>query len=302
MPNQNTEQVTGTTRGEKIGIISLILAALVTIQFMFGFIIIKEGTAGIKMRGTVYVKEPMLPGYRFFIPFYDIVIVIPTKPIMLNYSKTKFNEKDTKLLKFDKVIESLDELGNVVKVAISFEAVAVLDQMPTMFAKDGTFDAGFFKKVEDPFRSVVRNTIAEFNANTMQKNRAAISNRLIARIQISFDKNEYFELVNNSVNLKELIPSDAVKKLQEEVSIAQQRTSVNKKKADSMRELANGKADAITIEANAQAKANKELANSITPELIDYIEATRWNGDRRHTVVNPGRDGVTPPIIIGGDK
>lgn len=41
---------------------------------------------------------------------------------------------------------------------------------------------------------------------------------------------------------------------------------------------ANAKADALLISAEAEAKANREIAASLTPELIDKIKYDQWNG------------------------
>ena len=287
------------TFGEKIG---MLIASLVFIGFMvfkFAFIIIEEGKLGVNMAGTTYVKEPMKPGYHFFWPVYNKIVQVPNKPIMNNFSKSEGNRKDTELLKFDTTISCLDALGNTVEVAISFETQPVGNMMPTMFAKDGTFVAGFFKKVEQPFRSVVRDTIAEFNANTIQSQRASVKEKMIARINISFEKNAYFKLVNDSVNLKELIPSKKVRDLQEKVSLAQQEISVNQKiaesakataqgKADAVRIAAQGSADAVTIEAEAQAKANDLINKSLTTQLIQYQEIIQWDGVRSRVVAGSG--------------
>ncbi len=287
------------TFGEKIG---MLVAGLVFAGFMvfkFAFIMIEEGKLGVNMAGTKYVKEPMQPGYHFFWPIYNKIVQVPNKPIMNNFSKSEGARTDTELLKFDTTISCLDALGNTVEVAISFETQPVGDMMPTMFAKDGTFTAGFFKKVEQPFRSVVRDTIAEFNANTIQSQRASVKEKMIARINISFEKNDYFKLVNDSVNLKELIPSKKVRDLQEKVSLAQQEISVNQKiaesakataqgKADAVRIAAQGTADAVTIEAEAQAKANELINKSLTTQLIQYQEVVKWNGVRSKVVAGSG--------------
>ena len=50
---------------------------------------------------------------------------------------------------------------------------------------------------------------------------------------------------------------------------------------------AEGEAKAITIKASAQADANRILASSISPTLVDYIKANKWNG-RVPTVTGSG--------------
>lgn len=51
-----------------------------------------------------------------------------------------------------------------------------------------------------------------------------------------------------------------------------------KAQAEIDREKARGEADAVIIAAEAQAKANKLMAESITPNLIQYHNAQRWDG------------------------
>ncbi len=276
---------------EKLGMWLVGLIFLIGIQFNKGFMIIEEGKAGIKMSGTTYVKAPMPPGYHFFIPWYDKVVIIPTKPIMINFSLSEGDNKDTLLLRFEPAITSPDELGNMIQTAISLEILPIVEMMPLMFGTDGTFETGFFKKVTQPFKGVIRDTIADFNANTIQGSRSEVKAKLISRTKIAFDKNAYFKLVNDSVNLKELMPSAAVRAQQEKVSLAQQDIAIKEKAAkataakatgdaEAARIAARGRADAVTIEATAQAKANKLVSQSLTQELIRYEEVVRWNGVR----------------------
>ena len=70
--------------------------------------------------------------------------------------------------------------------------------------------------------------------------------------------------------------------------------------ANALRAQAQGEADATTIRAKAQAEANKQLAQSLTPELIRYQQLQRWDG--KLPLFSGG--GVTPLIdatsIISG--
>lgn len=48
--------------------------------------------------------------------------------------------------------------------------------------------------------------------------------------------------------------------------------------ANALRARAQGEAEATTIRAKAQAEANRELAQSLTPDLIRYQQLQRWDG------------------------
>lgn len=58
-----------------------------------------------------------------------------------------------------------------------------------------------------------------------------------------------------------------------------------KAQAEIEREKARGEADAKVIAAEGEAEANRKVAASLSPTLIDYIEAQRWNGSRATTVL-----------------
>ena len=54
---------------------------------------------------------------------------------------------------------------------------------------------------------------------------------------------------------------------------------------------AQGKADALKIAAEAEAEANRKIAQSLTPELIEKIKYEQWNGEL------PQVQGSSTPII-----
>ena len=63
------------------------------------------------------------------------------------------------------------------------------------------------------------------------------------------------------------------KALQRENEIAEVEAEAKKKIAE-----AKGIAESILIEAKAQAQANTILSQSITPQYIEYLKITKWDG------------------------
>lgn len=61
---------------------------------------------------------------------------------------------------------------------------------------------------------------------------------------------------------------------------------------------AKGQADAILLQANAQAKANEVLSKSITPTLVQYETVKRWDGVMPRFV---GGEGGIPLLTIGDE-
>lgn len=88
--------------------------------------------------------------------------------------------------------------------------------------------------------------------------------------------------------------TSAINKKIEATQAAQQRENelqTATAQAQIEREKARGEADAKVIAAEGEAKANRLVAQSLSKDLIDYIEAQRWNGSRA-TVI-----GANTPIV-----
>ncbi|MDH5641350.1 MAG: prohibitin family protein, partial [Nitrospira sp.] len=60
---------------------------------------------------------------------------------------------------------------------------------------------------------------------------------------------------------------------------------------------AEGKAEAIALEAKARAEANNMLAESITPEILRYMQLERWDG-----VLPRVTGGAAPFVLVDPDK
>lgn len=74
---------------------------------------------------------------------------------------------------------------------------------------------------------------------------------------------------------------------------AEQQRAVAEINAEKVIIEANAKADAVRIAAEAEAKANKEIAASLTPELIEKIKTEQWDGKYPTTFVS----GDSTPIV-----
>ena len=77
---------------------------------------------------------------------------------------------------------------------------------------------------------------------------------------------------------------------------AQQDKVAAEGQANALRAQAQGEADATKIRALAQAEANKELSQSLTPDLIRYQQLQRWDGK---LPVFSG-SGATPLVDVSG--
>ena len=277
-------------------LLSILSAVLVTVILVVtavytkqGFVIINEGSVGVKKSGTNYVPEPLTAGYHFFIPIYTTIDVVNIQPRLINYSVTEASRKDSDLLMFETTLKGLDRKGVPIELAVSIEVRPIEKYLPRMFAQEGGFDEGFYKKVLQPNRDAVQNTLGHFEADTIMDKRSEVALVLTKNLHESYgnDKNPYFKL--EDVNLKDIVLPENIRAKQLDVASAKQLVEKAKHEADAEREKARGKADAvkivsqgkadaITIEATAQANANSMINSSITPQVLSYRTIERWDG------------------------
>lgn len=99
--------------------------------------------------------------------------------------------------------------------------------------------------------------------------------------QFTINRIEPPKQVIDAISAKVAMVQDAQKSEQEvrkKTAEAAQKVATAKGDADAVEAAARGEAASITMRAEAQAKANKLLSESITPNLIQYEQARKWDG------------------------
>lgn len=141
------------------------------------------------------------------------------------------------------------------------------------------------------------------------------ANMNIALAEYLANKFEPYGIIIETASLLDVNPDKETRKAiqkkvnaQQELELANIEKNTAKVQAEKDKEVAEinaekrlieaqGKADAMAIEAEAQAKANKEIAGSLTPELIEQLKYNKWDG------VLPYIEGTSTPIVnIGGNN
>jgi len=115
----------------------------------------------------------------------------------------------------------------------------------------------------------------------------------VAPIGINIDKIYWLGKITLPPTIEEAIDSKnaATQKAQQRLNEVQQ----SKAEADKKIEDARGTAESILKVAEAQAKANKVLAESLTPDFIQYQALEKWDGKLPTTMI-PGQ--TTPFISV----
>lgn len=187
--------------------------------------------------------------------------------------------------------------GKTVRVNLEFsyrfDEARVADTFTTFKGKSG-------EKIKDSFiKPKIVAWTQEVSANypvtdIFGDKRTAINAELDTYLRDKFDK---YGIIIDTVNFTDISVDDetaaAIQKkvtAQQELELANIEAQTAKVQAEKERQVAeinaekqiidaNAKAEVMRIEAEAEAQANREIAASLTPTLIDKIKYERWNGE-----------------------
>lgn len=279
------------------------------------FAIINEGEMGIKVTTGSYDPNPLGSGLHFFIPIFQKVIIVDTRQRQMTYTSSDGSSGATigSGIIDRSSISVLDSRGLTVLVNITVKYSLTPNEVPRTIA---TWNLNWENKIIDPtVRDVVQSVIGKYTAEELPANRNTIARQINEGITktISSLPNKPVQL--QDVHLREIILPPSVKEQIERVQIARQEAERAAQEAIRKATLAEGeanatiisskgKADAARIEADAQAYANKEIAQSLNNPLLNlkqievqgkFNDALKTNQDAK-LFLTPG--GAVPNIWI----
>jgi len=306
--------------GKKAGMLYLVLIIIVALFLFKPFVIIESGQVGIKATAGKYDDNPLNPGLHLYIPVIQKVIIVDTKVRLLNYRSVEEISGFDPSIKINGAISVLDSRGLPVSIELTVQYKLIADGAPQTIA---TWGLSWEDKIVNPVvRNVVRNVIGGYNAETLPMQRNEVANQLDSLIKEQVNELANGSVTIESVQLREIVLPEKIKEQIERVQIANQeaervryevqrakqeaekRAALASGEAEARRIEAQGRADAVTIEAKAQAEANKEIAKSLTPNLLQmqqievqgkFNEALKENKDAK-IFLTPG--GATPNIWV----
>ncbi|WP_169754753.1 prohibitin family protein [Campylobacter curvus] len=313
----------------KFGTLAYIIIAIIAVLVITQpFVVINSGEVGIKATAGKYEPSPLQPGFHFFVPFIQKVIVVDTRVRLINYTsgedmgesvQKSFQGSGAGIIRKNS-ISVLDARNLPVSIDITVQYRLNPENAPQTIASWGL---SWESKIVDPVvRDVVRSIAGKYTAEELPTKRNEIATQIDDSIRKDIDAqpNRPVELL--AVQLREIILPEKVKEQIERVQIAKQEAErtkyeVERANQEALKKAAlaegtakaaiieaKGKADAVKIEADAQAYANKEVAKSLDENLLSlkqietqgkFNEALRDNTDAK-IFLTPG--GAVPNIWV----
>ncbi|WP_169943043.1 prohibitin family protein [Campylobacter sp. RM15925] len=313
--------------GKMSGLAYVIIVIIAVLAITQPFVVINSGEVGIKATAGKYDASPMQPGFHFFIPFIQKVIIVDTRVRLINYTSgedmgeaQKFSTQSQAGIIRKNSISVLDARNLPVSIDITVQYRLNPENAPQTIASWGL---SWENKIVDPVvRDVVRSIAGKYTAEELPTKRNEIAAAIDDGIRKDIDSqpNKPVELL--TVQLREIILPEKVKEQIERVQIAKQEAErtkyeVERANQEALKKAAlaegtakaaiieaKGKADAVKIEADAQAYANREVAKSLDGNLLElkqietqgkFNEALRDNKDAK-IFLTPG--GAVPNIWV----
>ncbi len=278
-----------------IGAVTL-LAVLVLLPNTFTYV--NPGYVGIVIhRGGGGVDPvPLGPGVHGRVPFLTGIEEYPIflKTIILARSSTEGSGLNDEIN-----VNSVEGQPLALDVSLSFQLdQAHTPQLYTMFRTDiNQITHGYVKQT---IRQALQEVVGtEPVADVIGPKKAEVTNKVTALIAkhlqpLGFDVKQFtINELRAPSQVMEAINQKNV--MQQQALTAQNELQKNTFNAQGDSIKAAGRAKAITAEAEAQARANTLLAQSITPTLVQYQIANKWDG-KLPTVSGGG----TPLIQLPG--
>lgn len=245
---------------------SVVAGVLIIIGILLSISIVSVNTVGVKysdMRGTV-TEEPLNPGVHMKIPFVDRVTKVSTELRSADIDDLQITTEDAQAVTIDIEMQYHVMPEDAVQTFTQFRSTPEEEWITTFVyqrIQRGVQDASSRYTVIELMgekRGDFQLEVDEAVAVAMEENNLTVHTASVDDVQVS-------------KSIKGSIEANA--KAKQDVETARQVKAKQTVENETKVEKATADASVKTIDAEAEADANKKLQSSVTPELVDYMEA-----------------------------
>lgn len=264
-------------------IISSICLLTICLSCLVGCSKVPAGHVGVKvylLGGAKGVDNEVLGVGRYWIGWNEELFLFPTFQQTKAWTKStiKDSPEDQSF-----IFQTKEGLSVGADVSISYTIRA--DKVATLFQR---YRKGVDEITDVYLRNLVRDALVlasstrtveaiygEGKSDLIEEVKRIVSQK-IEPIGIDIDMISFIGDLRLPKNVVESINAKIAatqKAQQRENELREAEAQANKRIAE-----ARGIAESTKIQAQAQAEANKEIAKSLTPELVEYLKAQKWDG------------------------
>jgi len=285
-------------RSIMLGVVGL----FVLVTGLSSFYTVDDGTVGVVSTFGEYNDNESLPGLHWKVPFVQTVMHKDVKMQTVNYKTGAIDDDASDGVISRGRVQILDSKNLSIGLELSVQFRPKAEEMSEILRNYG--HNYFAKKINPIIRDEVRDVASGYDAETVAIKRQEIGNALETRLKERFEKLPFTltkvalrNIILPPVVTQKITQVQEAKQEEQRLAMVEKQAEVNKKiavidaqkKAEVMIEEARGKAESIKAVADAQSKANKKVAASLTPLLVQQNQIERW-------------DGVVPKYMLGGDS
>ena len=287
-----------TSKSIRIGVIAAILIILGIIIYTTCAAIVPTGYTGILTTFGKVEQFTLDAGFHFKSPFQQVVLMDNRE------QKTAFNTQS-----FSSDIQQVDIIGSINYSINKSTAMTLYREVGTQY-----FNTLVMPRLLENTKAVFSKYTAENLVGARENLSVTIRDLLseemdrygINIVSVSIENIDFTDSFTDAVEAKQVA---AQKKLQAEIE-QEQATMEARQAAERQRITAEAEASvkktqadaaayATKVQADAEAEANKKLSESLTKDLIAWLETKAWNG-QLPTFIS-GEGSATLPILnLGG--
>ena len=233
--------------------------AVIIALFNLPIVVIHAGNRGVVFSNTAGVENKILgEGVHFRTPFIENVIQLPVRT-----QATSFDEKGADSA------GTQDSQQVDLKVTINWH----LDpsHLNRVYQEVGNIDDVISKVLTNNVQDSVKQAISKYQALDVQKNRDTVANNALIILQKKVGR---YRVIVENLSLTNINFSGEFNTAVEAAQVAQQKA----KQAEYTVQQVKNEADAAIAKAKGEAEAQRQVQQTLTPELLQKMWIEKWNG------------------------